>query len=150
MRLQLRCLAVVAWLGATVTLAACGTRPAVQAELVAGSTAQRLEFRLTGNNGRPAVVRSVRIALSRQGRRGVATYGISYWFFAPASGRRTASVPGVLRYGAAPAGFTATPAVGLTPGAYELDVVDTAGVHRFIPFRIANDGSVTGRPVPAT
>lgn len=67
--------------------------------------------------------------------------GHATWAVAPI-GAASKPLPSSLHYGVAPPGFNGTPAAGLIPGRYILEIV-SGGVSSISYFRVNNDGSIS-------
>jgi len=63
------------------------------------------------------------------------------WVLMPSDGRER-PLPRTLTYGVAPAGFTGSVPIPLTPGKYEVEVV-IRGVSALSHFTVATDGTIS-------
>jgi len=122
---------------ATLVAFGCGSDQSGKVEIVAGSTAAALSFRIVAHGPAEELV-SVRVVQLFSGE----PAALAHWYLVPADGHATAAPPPVIRYGETPLGFSSWPPDLLRPGKYEIDVRLTS--RRIVRrFKVSNDGSIS-------
>jgi hypothetical protein len=126
-----------ALLVATLVSFGCGSDQHGTVEIVAGSTAAALNFRIVTDGSAEELV-SVRVVQLVAGE----PAALAHWYLVPADARATVAPPPVIRYGETPLGFSSWQPNWLGPGKYEIDVrlANRRIIHRF---EVSRDGSIS-------
>ena len=128
-------------LGAWVALVACHQAAPIRIAVADGSTTRALTF-LVSTPDSAATIRGLRIRANDvvdselQGNEGRLV-----WSLIPGA-RSPVTVPASITYGIAPAGFSASTAVGLVPGDYSVEVLRD-GPSNMSHFTVNNRGQVS-------